>query len=49
MGGMIGALSPILFKALHMDPALMAGPLETALQDMIGTSIYLTLGYLILS
>ncbi|KAJ3284550.1 hypothetical protein HK104_009880 [Borealophlyctis nickersoniae] len=42
-GGIIGSLSPIFFKALGVDPALTAGPFETAVQDMIGISIYLGL------
>ena len=36
-----GAAAPILFKAMHFDPANLAGPLETAFQDVIGSSILL--------
>ena len=49
LGGIIGSLSPLIFKTLNLDPALMAGPLETALQDTIGTSIYLLLATLFLN
>eukprot|EP00750_Incisomonas_marina_P001632 INCI1140.1.p1 GENE.INCI1140.1~~INCI1140.1.p1 ORF type:complete len:358 (-),score=65.11 INCI1140.1:263-1246(-) len=37
-----GAAAPLLFKALHCDPANLAGPLETAFQDVVGSSVLLT-------
>jgi magnesium transporter len=33
----------MLSKRLGFDPALTAGPFETALQDVIGVSIFLSL------
>ncbi|KAJ3128593.1 hypothetical protein HK098_004019 [Nowakowskiella sp. JEL0407] len=41
LAGSIGSLSPLFFKSLGIDPAVTTGPFETALQDMIGISIYL--------
>ncbi|KAJ1551296.1 hypothetical protein HK096_001677 [Nowakowskiella sp. JEL0078] len=41
MAGTIGSLAPLFFKSFGIDPAVTAGPFETALQDMIGISIYL--------
>ncbi|KAI9173170.1 hypothetical protein H9P43_007301 [Blastocladiella emersonii ATCC 22665] len=46
--GILGSLAPIFFKRLGFDPALCAGPLETAVQDVVGISIYLAMGRLIL-
>ncbi|KAJ3373029.1 hypothetical protein HDU91_001182 [Kappamyces sp. JEL0680] len=45
LAGLLGAMGPLLFKKLGWDPALLAGPFETALQDVIGTGLYLTLSY----
>ncbi|EGF78981.1 hypothetical protein BATDEDRAFT_89979 [Batrachochytrium dendrobatidis JAM81] len=41
ISGIMGALGPLTFRALKIDPALMAGPFETAMQDLIGSSVYL--------
>ncbi|KAI8925150.1 hypothetical protein BC831DRAFT_462392 [Entophlyctis helioformis] len=41
IAGIMGCLGPLTFKALRIDPALMAGPFETAMQDLIGSSVYL--------
>ncbi|KAJ3254223.1 hypothetical protein HK103_007468 [Boothiomyces macroporosus] len=48
IAGCMGSLGPLLFKRLGIDPALMAGPFETALQDLIGTTVYLSLATLFL-
>ncbi|KND01397.1 uncharacterized protein SPPG_03207 [Spizellomyces punctatus DAOM BR117] len=42
-GGIVGCLGPMLFKKLGVDPALTAGPFETAVQDMVAYSAYLGL------
>ena len=39
-GTTAGALLPILFKRLGMDPALMSNPLIAALVDVLGVIIY---------
>ncbi|KAJ1342868.1 hypothetical protein BSLG_002527 [Batrachochytrium salamandrivorans] len=49
ISGIMGALGPLTFRALKIDPALMAGPFETAMQDLIGSSVYLGLCAAILS
>lgn len=46
--GILGSLGPMAFKLYGVDPALMAGPFETAMQDVIGTLIYLILASLLL-
>lgn len=47
--GISGAFAPIFFKWTKMgDPAALAGPLETAFQDIIGSSVLLALSAAIL-
>jgi magnesium transporter len=43
LSGLAGTGIPMLSKRLGFDPALTAGPFETALQDVIGVSIFLSL------
>ena len=40
MGTVTGAMLPILFKKIGMDPALMSNPLIAALVDVFGVIIY---------
>ena len=37
----LGALTPLLFEYIGIDPALAAGPLVTALNDVVAMNIYL--------
>lgn len=41
MSNLTGALLPLLFKQLGMDPALMSGPFITTMIDVIGLVVYL--------
>ena len=43
IAGVVGTVVPLLSKRLGFDPALTAGPFETAFQDVVGISIFLTL------
>lgn len=43
IAGVIGTIVPLLSKRAGFDPALTAGPFETAFQDVIGISIFLSL------
>jgi len=43
LSGAAGTGIPILSKRLGFDPALTAGPFETAFQDVLGISIFLSL------
>ena len=43
LSGVAGTLIPMLSKRLGFDPALTAGPFETALQDVVGVTIFLGL------
>jgi magnesium transporter len=48
MGTVIGALLPLLFDRLGMDPAVMSNPLIASLSDIIGTFIYFSVAILVL-
>jgi magnesium transporter len=43
VAGVVGTVAPMTSKRLGFDPALTAGPFETAFQDVIGISIFLSL------
>ncbi len=43
IAGVIGTCIPLLSKRAGFDPALTAGPFETAFQDVVGISIFLSL------
>jgi magnesium transporter len=42
MGTVTGAVLPLLFKRLGMDPALMSNPLIAAIIDVLGVVTYYT-------
>lgn len=46
--GISGSAAPLLFKRMNCDPSALAGPLETAFQDIIGGSVLLALSAYIL-
>ena len=48
IAGIIGTCIPLLSKRAGFDPALTAGPFETAFQDVIGISIFLSLATVLL-
>jgi magnesium transporter len=41
ISGLVGTTVPMISKRLGFDPALTAGPFETAFQDVVGISIFL--------
>lgn len=41
--GMIGTATPMISSSLGFDPAITAGPFETAFQDIIGITVFLSL------
>ena len=43
-----GGLLPILAKKLHMDPAIMAGPLITTIVDAVSLIVYFRIAGLLL-
>ena len=48
IAGVVGTIVPLMSKRAGYDPALTAGPFETAFQDVIGISIFLSLATLLL-
>lgn len=48
IAGVIGTCIPMLSKRAGFDPALTAGPFETAFQDVVGISIFLSLASVLL-
>ena len=48
ISGIVGTTVPMISKRLGFDPALTAGPFETAFQDVVGISIFLWLATLLL-
>ena len=49
IAGVVGTIVPLLSKRAGFDPALTAGPFETAFQDVVGISIFLSLASLMLN
>jgi magnesium transporter len=49
LAGAAGTVIPMLSKRFGFDPALTAGPFETALQDVIGVTIFLALATALLA
>lgn len=45
----LGALVPLIFKRLNIDPALAAAPLVSTTNDIIGLLIYLSITTIILT
>ncbi|HEX2437578.1 MAG TPA: magnesium transporter [Methylomirabilota bacterium] len=43
LSGAAGTAIPMMSKGLGFDPAMTAGPFETALQDVLGVTIFLSL------
>ncbi|MEK6650240.1 MAG: magnesium transporter [Bacteroidota bacterium] len=41
--GLIGTATPMISSSLGFDPAITAGPFETAFQDIIGITVFLSL------
>ena len=48
IAGVVGTCVPLISKRAGFDPALTAGPFETAFQDVVGISIFLSLASLLL-
>lgn len=48
ISGFVGTVTPMISKSLGFDPALTAGPFETAFQDVVGISIFLSIATILL-
>jgi magnesium transporter len=40
---LFGALSPLLFQRLHLDPNMATGPLVSTVVDALGLAIYFSI------
>ncbi|MBV9470693.1 MAG: magnesium transporter [Abitibacteriaceae bacterium] len=49
IAGVVGTIVPLISKRAGFDPALTAGPFETAFQDVVGISIFLSLAATLLN
>lgn len=49
IAGFVGTMFPMLSKKLGFDPAITSGPFETAFQDVIGISIFMTISTYLLT
>jgi magnesium transporter len=49
ISALVGTSTPMVSKRLGFDPAITAGPFETAFQDVVGITIFLTLATLFLN
>lgn len=43
ISGIVGTSTPMISKRLGFDPAMTAGPFETAFQDVVGIAIFLSI------
>ncbi len=48
IAGVVGTVVPLISKSLGFDPALTSGPFETAFQDVVGISIFLSFATLMI-
>ncbi len=48
ISGFVGTVTPMISKTLGFDPAITAGPFETAFQDIVGITIFLSIATLLL-
>ena len=48
ISGFVGTVTPMLSKSAGFDPALTAGPFETAFQDVVGITIFLSIATLLI-
>jgi len=48
ISGFVGTATPMISRSLGFDPAITAGPFETAFQDVVGISIFLTIATMLL-
>ena len=48
IAGAVGTAIPLVSKSLGFDPAMTAGPFETAFQDVVGISIFLGMATLLM-
>lgn len=48
LSSIVGTVIPILFKKIHVDPAVASGPLITTVNDLVAVVSYYGLAWLVL-
>ena len=48
LGSMVGSVLPLLFRSLGLDPALMSNPFVSAIVDVVGIVLYMSIAFAIL-
>lgn len=49
IAGIVGTMFPMISKKIGFDPAITSGPFETAFQDVIGITIFMTISTYLLT
>ena len=48
-GSLVGSILPLLFRSLGLDPALMSNPFVSAIVDVVGIILYMSIAFVMLS
>jgi magnesium transporter len=48
MGTLVGSVLPLVFRSVGLDPALMSNPFVSAIVDVVGIVLYMTVALLML-
>jgi magnesium transporter len=48
MGTLVGSALPLLFRSLGLDPALMSNPFVSAIVDIVGLVLYMSVALAVL-
>ena len=49
LGSLVGSILPLLFRSLGLDPALMSNPFVSAIVDVVGIILYMSIAFVMLS
>lgn len=48
LGSLVGSVLPLLFRSLGLDPALMSNPFVSAIVDVVGIVLYMSIAFAVL-
>jgi magnesium transporter len=49
LGSLVGSILPLLFRSIGLDPALMSNPFVSAIVDVVGIILYMSIAFVMLS
>ena len=49
LGSLVGSILPLLFRSLGLDPALMSNPFVSAIVDVVGIILYMSIAFVMLT